>query len=73
MVCNNLIDYEKIENLSNEEIPEDDLQKIYGNNYMNNSHANRKLNDKAESNKEKCPIFINVGRHDEKQKRFREF
>lgn len=69
VVCNNLIDYEKIENLSNEEIPEDDLQKIYGNNYMNNSHANRKLNDKAESNKEKCPIFINVGRHDEKQKK----
>ena len=69
VVCNNLIDYEKIENLSKEEIPEDDLQKIYGNNYMNNSHANRKLNDKAESNKEKCPIFINVGRHDEKQKK----
>lgn len=69
VVCNNLIDYEKIENLSNEEIPEDDLQKIYGNNYMNNSHVNRKLNDKAESNKEKCPIFINVGRHDEKQKK----
>lgn len=69
VVCNNLIDYEKIENLSNEEIPEDDLQKIYGNNYMNNSHVDRKLNIQAESNKEKCPIFINVGRHDEKQKK----
>lgn len=69
VVCNNLIDYEKIENLSKEEIPEEDLQKIYANNYMNNSHVDRKLNDKAESNKEKCPIFINAGRHDEKQKK----
>lgn len=42
IVCNNLIDYEKIQNMSKEKI---DLEK------------------------ENIPTFINVGRHDEKQKK----
>lgn len=42
VVCNNLIDFEKIQKLSNEEI---------------------------EEKRESIPTFINVGRHDEKQKK----
>lgn len=65
-VCNNLIDYEKIYKLANEKIPDEDLEKIFGEDY-----PNIKLNKlaKKETEKEtKVPIFINVGRHDEKQK-----
>ena len=65
-VCNNLIDYEKIYKLANEKIPDEDLKKIFGEDY-----PNIKLNksSKKEAEKEtKVPIFINVGRHDEKQK-----
>lgn len=65
-VCNNLIDYERIYKLANEKIPDEDLKKIFGEDYPNN-----KLNksSKKEAEKEtKVPIFINVGRHDEKQK-----
>lgn len=65
-VCNNLIDYERIYKLANEKIPDEDLKKIFGEDY-----PNIKLNksSKKEAEKEtKVPIFINVGRHDEKQK-----
>ena len=65
-VCNNLIDYEKIYKLANEKIPDEDLEKIFGVDY-----PNIKLNKlaKKETEKEtKVPIFINVGRHNEKQK-----
>ena len=48
LVCNNLIDYEKIQKLSNEKIKREELNLIQ---------------------KDNNPIFINVGRHDEKQKK----
>lgn len=54
VVCNNLIDYEKIQKLANEKIPNEELKEIFGENHLKN---------------EKEPIFINVGRHDEKQKK----
>lgn len=48
IVCNNLIDYKKIEKLAKEEIPKEELNLI---------------NKKVET------VFLNVGRHDEKQKK----
>ena len=54
IVCNNLIDYEKIEKLSNEKIPKEELKKIFGESLKKDNNG---------------PIFINVGRHDEKQKK----
>ena len=54
VVCNNLIDYEKIQKLSNEKIEEKELKEILGKSLKKESQE---------------PIFINVGRHDEKQKR----
>ena len=54
VVCNNLIDYKRIQKLANEKIPDEDLKIIFKNGDLKN-------------NKE--PIFINVGRHDEKQKK----
>ena len=53
MVCNNLIDANKILELSKEKIPEEDLSKI----------------NKLENTKKETTIFINVGRHQEKQKK----
>ena len=53
MVCNNLIDADKILELSKEKIPEEDLSKI----------------NKLENTKKETTIFINVGRHQEKQKK----
>lgn len=50
LVCNNLIDYEKIQKLAEEKIDDKELKLILGDN-------------------SKVPIFINVGRHDEKQKK----
>ena len=56
IVCNNLIDYEKIQKLSDKKIDNKDLKLILGEDYQN-------------KNSNKIPIFINVGRHDEKQKK----
>lgn len=53
MVCNNLIDADKILELSKEKIPEEDLLKI----------------NKLENNQKETTTFINVGRHQEKQKK----
>lgn len=53
MVCNNLIDADKILELSKEKIPEEDLSKI----------------NKLENTQKETTIFINVGRHQEKQKK----
>lgn len=53
MVCNNLIDADKILELSKEKIPEEDLLKI----------------NKLENTQKETTIFINVGRHQEKQKK----
>lgn len=53
MVCNNLIDADKILELSKEKIPEEDLSKI----------------NKLENTQKGTTIFINVGRHQEKQKK----
>lgn len=53
MVCNNLIDVNKILELSKEKIPEEDLSKI----------------NKLENTQKETTIFINVGRHQEKQKK----
>lgn len=53
MVCNNLIDADKILELSKEKIPEEDLLKI----------------NKSGNTKKETTIFINVGRHQEKQKK----
>ena len=53
MVCNNLIDANKILELSKEKIPEEDLSKI----------------NKLENTQKETTIFINVGRHQEKQKK----
>lgn len=69
-VCNNLIDYEKIYKLANEKIPDEDLEKIFGVDYPNiklNKLA-KKETEKQSKKETKVPIFINVGRHDEKQK-----
>ena len=69
-VCNNLIDYEKIYKLANEKIPDEDLEKIFGEDYPNiklNKLA-KKETEKQSKKETKVPIFINVGRHDEKQK-----
>ena len=53
MVCNNLIDADKILELSREKIPEEYLSKI----------------NKLENTQKETTIFINVGRHQEKQKK----
>lgn len=53
IVCNNLIDYEKILKLAKEKIEVKDLAKL----------------KEVENDGTSLPIFINVGRHDEKQKR----
>lgn len=53
MICNNLIDADKILELSKEKIPEEDLLKI----------------NKLENTQKETTTFINVGRHQEKQKK----
>ena len=53
MVCNNLIDADKILELSKEKIPEEDLLKV----------------NKLISTQNEVTTFINVGRHQEKQKK----
>lgn len=53
IVCNNLIDANKISNLANEKISDEEL----------------KLIKNANNTNEKQTIFINVGRHEEKQKK----
>ena len=53
MICNNLIDADKILELSKEKIPEEDLSKI----------------NKLENTQKEITTFINVGRHQEKQKK----
>ena len=74
-VCNNLIDYKKIQKLANEKIPNEDLKKICGEDYPNiNLNKSSKKDAEKQSKKEinaetKVPIFLNVGRHDEKQKK----
>ena len=77
-MCNNLIDYKRIQKLANEKIPDEDLKKIFGENYLENkakldlnkSIKNAKAHSKQKIDVEKNePIFLNVGRHDEKQKR----
>lgn len=69
-VCNNLIDYEKIYKLANEKIPDEDLEKIFGEDYPNIklNKSSKKEAEKQSKKETKVPIFINVGRHDEKQK-----
>ena len=69
-VCNNLIDYEKIYKLANEKIPDEDLEKIFGEDYPNIklNKSSKKEAEKQSEKETKVPIFINVGRHDEKQK-----
>ena len=70
LVCNNLINYERIQKLSNEKIPDEDLEKIFGKGYKNITKEDKKvLNSSNSLAKNKIPIFINVGRHDEKQKK----
>ena len=70
LVCNNLINYERIQKLSNEKIPDEDLEKIFGKGYKNIAKEDKKvLNSSNSLAKNKIPIFINVGRHDEKQKK----
>ena len=70
LVCNNLINYERIQKLSNEKIPDEDLEKIFGKGYKNVTKEDKKvLNSSNSLAKNKIPIFINVGRHDEKQKK----
>lgn len=71
-VCNNLIDYEKIYKLANEKIPDEDLEKIFGEDYPNIklNKSSKKEAEKQSKKETKVPIFINVGRHDEKQKQF---
>ena len=70
LVCNNLINYERIQKLSNEKIPDEDLEKIFGKGYKNITKEDKKvLNSNNSLAKNKIPIFINVGRHDEKQKK----
>ena len=74
-VCNNLIDYKKIQKLADEKIPNEDLKKIFGEDYPNiNLSKISKKDAEKQSKKEinaetKVPIFLNVGRHDEKQKK----
>lgn len=74
-VCNNLIDYKKIQKLADEKIPNEDLKKIFGEDYPNiNLNKISKKDAEKQSKKEinaetKVPIFLNVGRHDEKQKK----
>ncbi len=74
-VCNNLIDYKKIQKLADEKIPNEDLKKIFGEDYPNiNLNKSSKKDAEKQSKKEinaetKVPIFLNVGRHDEKQKK----
>lgn len=74
-VCNNLIDYKKIQKLADEKIPNEDLKKIFGEDYPNiNLNKISKEDAEKQSKKEinaetKVPIFLNVGRHDEKQKK----
>ena len=74
-VCNNLIDYKKIQKLADEKIPNEDLKKIFGEDYPNiNLNKISKKDSEKQSKKEinaetKVPIFLNVGRHDEKQKK----
>lgn len=77
-VCNNLIDYKKIQRQADEKIPDEDLKKIFGVDYSNinldrthkvkldKSYQEKK--DKQKKENQKVPIFLNVGRHDEKQK-----
>lgn len=70
LVCNNLINYERIQKLSNEKIPDEDLEKIFGKGYKNITKEDKKVLKSSNSlAKNKIPIFINVGRHDEKQKK----
>ena len=74
-VCNNLIDYKKIQKLADEKIPNEDLKKIFGEDYPNiNLNKISKKDAEKQSKKDintetKVPIFLNVGRHDEKQKK----
>ena len=74
-VCNNLIDYKKIQKLADEKIPNEDLKKIFGEDYHNiNLNKISKKDAEKQSKKDintetKVPIFLNVGRHDEKQKK----
>ena len=56
MVCNNLIDADKILELSKEKIPKEDLSKI----------------NKLENTQKETTIFINVRRHQEKQKKLQQ-
>ena len=77
-VCNNLIDYKKIQKQADEKIPNEDLKKIFGVDYPNiNLDRTHKVKldksyqekeDKQKKENKKVPIFLNVGRHDEKQK-----
>lgn len=78
LVCNNLIDYKRIQKLANEKIPDEDLKKIFGENYLENKaklDLNKSIKNAKAQSKQKIdvkknePIFLNVGRHDEKQKR----
>lgn len=95
VVCNNLIDYKRIQKLADEKIPDEDLEKIFGKDYKNtikndasqnkiiknDVSQNKTIKNDASQNKnikkddtniyenKKIPIFINVGRHDEKQKK----
>lgn len=64
IVCNNLIDYKRIQKLADEKIPDEDLKKIFGVDY-----SNIKLDKVEKEIRPKVPIFLNVGRHDEKQKK----
>ena len=58
MVCNNLIDSKKIIKLSEEKVSEEDLKIIKKNEETLNSNENNKIT-----------TFINVGRHEERQKK----